>query len=144
MTLDTKALTVRRNDMQLRWVAAGTGLVTFSSMAITTLYLPMPVMMIAGAAITGRWPRLGRLLMWISALALSGCVLPVYLVFLYELLREKNFALLYPPDSTGMLISLGWLGTLILLPLCDVLLVLNLPKAKVFKIAENRKDSRSC
>jgi hypothetical protein len=58
--------------------------------------------------------------MGISACVLSVCLLPVYLL----LLPEVRFVY---TDIVILLIDLGWIGTLILLPLCILLL------ADVFK-----------
>ena len=112
-----------RAETSLHWIAAITGLVTFSSLAMTLLYLPLPILLIVGAAIAGRWPRTGRWLMWIGAVVLSVCVLPVYTVLLFGP-RE------YLPGAMAVLISLGWKTSLILLPLFDVMLVVDALRAK--------------
>jgi hypothetical protein len=89
-----------------------------SGAAMTSLYLPFPILLIVGAAIAGKWPRTGRWLMWAGASVLSVCLLPVYVL----LLREMHFAYV---DLLILLIDIGWVGTLILLPLCDVMLVID-------------------
>lgn len=87
---------------------------------MTMLCLPFSVMLIVGAAIAGRWPRTGRWLMGISACVLSVFLLPVYVLLLPELRFVYT-------DILALLIDIGWIGTLILLPLCILLL------ADVFK-----------
>jgi hypothetical protein len=57
--------------------------------------------------------------MWIGASVLSVCVLPFYVLIFPEM---RSF---FVPDVLIMLINLGWIGTVILLPLCDVLLILD-------------------
>jgi hypothetical protein len=109
-----------RIEARLRWIAAGTGLVTMSGLAITVLYLPFPILLIVGAAIAGKWLRTGRWLMWIGASVISVCVLPFYVLELPVLMRS-----FFVPDVPIMLINIGWMGTMILLPLCDVMLILD-------------------
>jgi hypothetical protein len=112
----------------LRWLAACTGLVAVSGGAMTSLYLPFPVMLIVGAAILGKWPRTGRWLMWISASVLSVCLLPTYIL----LLREMHFA---RADLLILLIDIGLIGTLILLPVFDVMLLMDAFKRRSAKIS---------
>jgi hypothetical protein len=89
-----------------------------SGLASTYLYLPFPVMLLGGAAVAGRWPRLGRWLMGISAFVLSVTLLPSFLV----LLPEFHFVYV---DLPILLIDIGWIGTVIMLPLCDVMLLVD-------------------
>ena len=114
----SRDLISKNRNLLLRWLAACTGLVAFSGAALTSLYLPFPVVLIVGAAILSKWPRTGRWLMWIGASVLSVCLLPAYVL----LLREMHFAY---ADLLILLIDIGWIGTLILLPLCDVMLVID-------------------
>jgi hypothetical protein len=107
----------------LRWTAALIGLVTFSSLAITLLYLPLPVLLIVAASVAGRRPRTTKWLMYIGASVLSVCISPVYAVLLFEP-RE------HLPDAVAVLINLGWKASLILLPLFDVMLVLDWIRAR--------------
>lgn len=58
--------------------------------------------------------------MWIGASVLSVCVLPLYVLVLPELMRS-----FFVPDVPIMLINFGWIGTVILLPICDVMLILD-------------------
>ena len=95
---------------------------------MSSLYLPFPVMLIVGAAILGKWPRTGRWLMWIGAAVLSVCLLPTYVL----LLRKIHFAY---ADLLVLLIDIGWIGTLILLPLCDVMLVIDAFNGRSAKIS---------
>jgi hypothetical protein len=118
--IDSNREVLARREARLRWVAACAGLVTLSSVVVTMLCLPFPVMLIVGAAIAGRWPRTGQWLMGISACVLSVLLLPVYVL----LLPEVKFVY---TDILILLIDIGWIGTLILLPLCILLL------ADVFK-----------
>ncbi|MGZ7090482.1 MAG: hypothetical protein ACXVKH_13525 [Candidatus Angelobacter sp.] len=120
-------LIAKSRNLLLRWLAACTGLVAVSGGAMTSLYLPFPIMLIVGAAILGKWPRTGRWLIWIGASVLSVCLLPAYVV----LLGEMHFAYV---DFLIFLIDIGWIGTLILLPLCDVILVIDAFKRRQAKI----------
>ncbi len=95
---------------------------------MTSLYLPFSLMLIVGAAILGRWPRTGRWLMWIGASVLSVCLLPAYVL----LLPEMHFTYV---ELLILLIDIGWIGTLILLPLCDVMLVIDAFKRRQAKIS---------
>ncbi len=121
-------LTAKSRSLLLRWLAACTGLVAVSGGAMTSLYLPFPVMLIMGAAILGKWPRTGRWLIWIGASVLSVCLLPAYAFLLWEM----HFAY---ADLLILLIDIGWIGMLILLPLCDVILVIDAFKRRSAKIA---------
>lgn len=105
-------------ETRLCWVAGSAGLAALSAVAITTLFLPFPIMLMLGAAVTARWPRTGRGLMWIGAAVLSAFLLPSFVV----LLREFRFEYV---DFNILLIDIGWIGTLILLPLCDVMLAVD-------------------
>jgi uncharacterized membrane protein YqaE (UPF0057 family) len=105
-------------ETRLCWVAGSAGLAALSAVAITTLFLPFPIMLMLGAAVTARWPRTGRGLMWIGAAVLSAFLLPSFAV----LLREFRFEYV---DFNILLIDIGWIGTLILLPLCDVMLAVD-------------------
>jgi hypothetical protein len=112
-----------RMRRSLRWTAALTGLVTFSSLAITLLYLPLPVLLIVGASVARRKPHTAKWLMCIGASVLSVFVLPVYAVLLFEPREHLH-------DAVALLINLGWKASLILLPLFDVMLVLDWIKAR--------------
>jgi hypothetical protein len=112
-----------RMRRSLRWIAALTGLVTFSSLAITLLYLPLPVLLIVGASVARRKPHTAKWLMYIGASVLSVFVLPVYAVLLFEPREHLH-------DAVALLINLGWKASLILLPLFDVMLVLDWIKAR--------------
>lgn len=101
---------------KLRWIAIATGLAAFCSLAVTLLYFPLPVLLIAGATMAGRWPDLGRLCMWVAALLLSLGVLPIAILFLLE---PGKFAYI----DLSMVIDLGFYSLLILLPLLDGMLV---------------------
>jgi hypothetical protein len=114
-----------RMRRSLRWTAALTGLVTFSSLAITLLYLPLPVLLIIGASVAGCRPRTAKWLMYIGASVLSACVLPVYAVLLFE--PQEH---LHLHDAVALLINLGWKASLILLPLFDLMLVLDWIRAR--------------
>jgi hypothetical protein len=118
----------KSRSLLLRWVAACTGLVAVSGGAMTLLYLPFAIILIVGAAIVGKWPRTGRWLMWIGASVLSVCLLPAY-VLLY---RKMHFAYV---DLSILLIDIGWVGTLMLLPLCDAMLVIDAFKRRQAKIS---------
>jgi hypothetical protein len=122
-SIDSNGLKQVRIQAKLRWIAAGTGLVTISGLAITWLYLPFPVLLILGAAIAGRWPRTGRWLMWVGAAVLSLFLLPTYIV----LLPENHFVY---TDLIILLIDIGWVGTVVLLPLCDVVLFIDAFKTR--------------
>jgi hypothetical protein len=61
--------------------------------------------------------------MWTSASLLSVFVLPAYVV----LLPEIRFLCM---DFLGLLIDIGWVGTLILLPICDVMLLVDVFKGR--------------
>jgi hypothetical protein len=98
-------------------------LVTFSSLAITLLYLPLPFLLIIGASLAGCRPRAAKWLMYIGASVLSVCVLPVYAVLLFEPRGHLSGAM-------AVLIDLGWQASLILLPLFDVMLVLDWVRAR--------------
>ena len=113
------------------------GLVAFSGAALTWLDLPFPVMLIAGAAILGKWPPTGRWLMWIGASVLSVCLLPAYVL----LLREMHFAHV---DFLILLIDIGWIGTLILLPLFDVILVIDAFKGRSAPIFRFNRSASPC
>src|SRR5471032_2303205 len=115
--LDSTKDALSRFETKLRWCAACTGLVTLSSAAITVLYLPFPVILLVGAAVAGKWPHTGRWLMGIGASVLSVCLLPTYIL----LLPGLRFAYV---DLAVLLIDIGWVGTLIILPLCDAMLLL--------------------
>ena len=65
-----------------------------------------------------KWPRAGRGLMWVGAAVLSAFLLPSFVV----LLREFRFEYV---DFNILLIDMGWIGTLVLLPLCDVMLAMD-------------------
>jgi hypothetical protein len=95
---------------------------------MTSLYLPFPMILLVGAAIVGKWPRTGRWLMWVGASVLTVCLLPAYVL----LLREIHFSYV---DSSILLIDIGWVGTLILLPLCDVMLVIDAFKRRQAKVS---------
>jgi hypothetical protein len=116
--LDSTKDALGRFKTGLRWLAACTGLATLSSAAITMLYLPFPVILIVGAVVAGKWPHTGRWLMGIGASVLSVCLLPIYVL----LLPELRFAYV---DFLVLLIDIGWVGTLIILPLCDTMLLLD-------------------
>jgi hypothetical protein len=124
----SRDLIAKSQNLLLRWLAACTGLVAVSGGAMTSLYLPFPVMLIVGAAILGKWPRTGRWLMWIGASVLSVCLLPTYIL----LLREMHFSY---ADLLILLIDIGWIGTLILLPLFDVMLLIDAFKRQPAKIS---------
>ena len=94
-----------------------------SGMAITWLYLPFPVLLILGAAVAGKWPRTGRCLMWVGSAVLTLFLLPTYVV----LLPENHFV---STDFIILLINIGWVGTVVLLPLCDVMLFMDAFKAR--------------
>jgi hypothetical protein len=105
-------------ERRLCWVAGSAGLAALSGVATTILFLPFPIMLMLGAAVTARWPRAGRALMWVSATVLSAFLWPGFVV----LLREFHFEYV---DFNVLLIDIGWIGTLILLPLCDVMLAVD-------------------
>jgi hypothetical protein len=121
-------LIAKSRNLLLRWLAACTGLVAVSGGAINSLYLPFAIILIVGAAILGKRPRAGRRLMWVGAFVLSVCLLPPYVL----LLREMHFAYV---DSSILLIDIGWVGTLILLPLCDVMLLIDAFKRRQAKVS---------
>jgi hypothetical protein len=75
-------------------------------------------MLMLGAAVTARWPRAGRGLMWVSAAVLSVFLLPSFVI----LLREFRFEYV---DFNILFIDIGWIGTLVLLPLCDAMLAMD-------------------
>ena len=93
------------------------GLVGFCSLAITTLYLPLPILLIAGAGIAGRWPASGRFLMWAGALLLSIFVWPICIVMLLACGEQ------FTSFDLSSLIILCFDASLILLPLLDVMLI---------------------
>jgi hypothetical protein len=61
--------------------------------------------------------------MWIGAALLSVFVLPFWVLVLPEALHSRGTFFL--TDPLGMLISIGWVGTLVLLPIFDVALVVD-------------------
>jgi hypothetical protein len=105
---------------KLRWITASTGLVTLSSAAITLIYLPAPILLIMGSVIAGRSPRAGRCLMYAGASLLSVYLLPVYVLLLPEFYRHLSYT-----DLLGFFIDAGWIGSLVLPPICDVMLVMD-------------------
>jgi hypothetical protein len=125
MVDSSKDLVAQRRYLKVRWLAASTGLVSVSSLATTTLYTPLPVMLMGGAAVAGRWPRIGRWLMWTGASLLSIFVLPIYFRFLLH--PEAGF---FSWDTSIMLINFGWVGSVILLPLCDAMLLIDVFKRR--------------
>lgn len=62
--------------------------------------------------------------MLIGAALLSVFVLPVFVAMLPEALHTREI-LFSRKDPMGTLISLGWLGTLVLLPVFDVVLMVD-------------------
>jgi len=94
---------------------------------MSSLYLPFPVMLIVGAAILGKLPRAGRGLMWVGATVLSAFLLPSFFV----LLRAFRFEYV---DFNILLIDMGWIGTPILLPLCDVMLAVDRYRNRALRI----------
>ena len=116
-TIDTSDPMRIQAGNKLRWIAATTGLVAFCSLAITIFYLPLPILLIAGAAIVGLWPAAGRWFIWVGALLLSLGVLPICVLFLLE--PENPFR----PLDLGSFIPLGFYALLILLPLLDFMLI---------------------
>ena len=115
---------VRSTEMKLRLLAVCTGLVTLGSAAITVLYLPWPILILMGAVVSGRWPHIGRGLMWIGAAFLSVFVLPLWVLLLPAALHSKDIVFSHK-DLMGTLISIGWIGTLVFLPIFDVALVVD-------------------
>lgn len=63
--------------------------------------------------------------MWISAFVLSVCVLPVYVV----LLLHPGGRFFYS-DIWITLGNFGWMGTVVLLPICDAILLVDVFKRR--------------
>jgi hypothetical protein len=61
--------------------------------------------------------------MYIGASVLSVCVLPVYVVLLFE---PRD----HLPDAMAALVNLGWKASLIVLPLFNVMLLLDWVSAR--------------
>ena len=119
-------LTNWRRRLNMRWLAVGAGLALVPPcFGITLFYLAMPVMLIAGAAIVGGWPRIGRWLMWIGASLLSLLVFPWCIAIL-----------LHPGGRVDFMVS-ACLASAILLPLCDLALLLDAFKGRGGKRLHN-------
>ena len=108
-------------SVKLRVLAACAGVAAaLSCFWITVWYLPLPVLLIAGAAIAGAWPRLGRWLMWIGAFLSSLCLFPYYILILAHPAVPVD-----RHDINGILLMCVSVASVILVLICDLLLVLD-------------------
>jgi hypothetical protein len=121
---DGSEIKVKSRRLKLRWLAASAGVVMVPGcFSITVFYLVLPAILIVGAVIAGRWPRLGRWLIWIGASLLSVLVLP-WCVAIF----------LHPGGRVDFMIS-ACIASAILLPLCNVALIVDVVKGRNTKRA---------
>jgi hypothetical protein len=110
---------------KLRWFAASAGLALVPiCFGLTLIDLVLPAFLITGAILAGKWPRLGRWLMWISTGLLGVLVFPFSVAVLLHPAMPVDSS-----DINGIIIMSGCAASVILFPLCVVTLVLDSFKA---------------
>ena len=110
----------------LRWLAAGTGLVmVLPCLGITVFYVVLPAVLILGAVIAGWRPLLGKWLIGIGASLLSVLVFPWCVAILF-----------HPGGRVDFMVA-ACLASAILLPLCDLALLLDVFKGRGGKRLSN-------
>ena len=123
----SNGLVVRGVSWRLRWSAVGAGLALVPICFGLTLYeLVLPVLLIVGAILAGRWPAVGRWLMSCAAVLLGVLVFPFCVTVLLHL-KERPVG---SSDINWNLISLGCAASVIFLSLCVVTLVLDFVKGR--------------
>lgn len=111
----------------LRLLAGATGCVTgIALLGLSETLSVAAILLIVGAMVVGWLPRTGRWLILAPALFVTVMVLPVGSYNLFEAVREGRFQ--GPHDFAGIVMSLSWLLSPILLIWCDTALLIDATK----------------
>jgi hypothetical protein len=107
---------------KMRWLAGATGCLTAvtGSLDAGLGFAVVPGFLIVGAAVAGRFPRIGRDLIWFGAVVLSLCVLPIGVGILLLSLRGGS-DLWVTSSSAASVLLVVW---------CDVTLVMEAVKTR--------------
>ena len=105
-----------------RWLAILAGCVAAitGAVSLSLLFPIVPSLLIFGAIAQPRFPRSGFGLMLVGALFLSGCVLPVGTVVLWDSFETLR---LYH-DFNIVAVTFGWASSFLLLVWCDAALMI--------------------
>ncbi len=115
---------------KIRWLAGATGCLTAVTGCLDAGlgFAVVPGFLVAGAALAGRFPRNGRVLIWFGAVVLTLCVLPVGAGILLLSLR----------GGTDPRVRAAAVVSVLLVVWCDVALVTDAVKTR--RIGHARED----
>lgn len=120
MTNNVNASVSKRANLKVRWLSGITGCITaLACLWIGVLFMPIPALLILGAIMAGSWRDAGRWLMWGGALLLSAFVMPFCVAILRFPAVPVNRS-----DWGGILLISLVIASVILIPLCDVTLLI--------------------
>ena len=108
---------------KVRWLVGATGCLTAitGSVVLGSGFVVVPGFLIVGSLLAGRFPRIGRDLIWFGVLVLSLITLPVGIL----ILLKHHFG-----DGTDPRLVAGAWSSIVLVVLCDTALVMEVFKMK--------------
>jgi|SRR5450631_381313 hypothetical protein len=135
-----KSASSRRIPRRIQWVAAAAG--CFAGVALLSLswsVFLLAVFLVLGAMVSLLFPRAGRWLVVVPALAVSAIVLPIFIANPVEMVKA---VIVGPHYITFQAVSLCWPLSPMLLVWCDAALLIEAVKVRRAQLTESPSTNR--
>lgn len=118
--METVSYQNRILSSRLRWLAVAAGCISGIALVSFVVLAAFGILPIVAAAIQRRTPRVGRMVLYVGAAALTYLVVPFGMIALRDTIKTGFFRL----DFVAVTLTLAWILSPPLVIWCDVALVL--------------------